>query len=225
MIFCKKSDFPAQAARLAFSRRPMGGRDNNRKGETKMIKRSTIVMALVAATTVTGPAFAQQPAAAPAEAPRPGTTVAPVAPPTPMPAGVVPLRNQTGDQAQLDVSQCQNLASQATGYIPNATTAPTTASSPQMGGRAKGAAKGAAVGGVAGAVQDSNQPYRPNNSAGDMAGAGAAAGAVAGGMNQRQDRRKSTAEQKKAAEAQAQKATAWQNNYAGCLQQRGYTLQ
>lgn len=207
----------------------MGGRANDREGEPKMINRLAKSIALAGAVCIGTSALAQQtaPAAAPAtvEAPRPGTTLAPVAPPTPMPAGVVPLRNQTGDHAQLDVSQCQNLASQATGYIPGATTAPTTASTPQMGGRAKGAAKGAAVGGVAGAVQDSNQPYRPNNSAGDMAGAGAAAGAVAGGMNQRQDRRKSTAEQKKAAEAQAQKATAWQNNYAGCLQQRGYTLQ
>lgn len=192
-----------------------------------MINRLAKSIALAGAMCISASTLAQQtaPAAAPAEAPRPGTTVAPVAPPTPMPAGVVPLRNQTGDQGQLDVSQCQNLASQATGHIPSAATTPTTASTPQMGGRAKGAAKGAAVGGVAGAVQDSNQPYRPNNSAGDMAGAGAAAGAVAGGMNQRQDRRKSTAEQKKAAEAQAQKATAWQNNYAGCLQQRGYTLQ
>lgn len=191
-----------------------------------MINNLAKSLALAGAISISMSALAQQtaPVAAPTttEAPRPGTAVVP---PTPMPAGVVPMRNQTGDQAQLDVSQCQNLASQATGYIPGATTAPTTASSPQMGGRAKGAAKGAAVGGVAGAVQDSNQPYRPNNSAGDMAGAGAAAGAVAGGMNQRQDRRKSTAEQKKAAEAQAQKATAWQNNYAGCLQQRGYTLQ
>ena len=85
--------------------------------------------------------------------------------------------------------------------------------------------RGAAVGGVAGAVQDSNQPYRPNNSAGDMAGAGAAAGAVAGGMNQRQDRRKMEAQQKQMAAAQAQKATAWQNSYSGCLQGRGYALE
>jgi hypothetical protein len=142
-----------------------------------------------------------------------------------MPAGVVPQRNQTAEQAQLDVSQCQNLASQATGYIPGATAAPTTASSPQMGGRAKGAAKGAAIGGVAGAVQDSNQPYNPRDNSSDLAEAGAAAGVVAGGMKQRQNRRQGAAEQKKAAEAQAQKANAWKTNYAGCLTQRGYAVQ
>lgn len=163
---------------------------------------------------VCGPALAQS-----APEARPGTTL------TPMPAGVFAMKGQTGDQAQLDVSQCQNLASQATGYIPGAAAPSAAPPPPQVGGRAKGAAKGAAVGGVAGAVQDSNQPYRPNNNAGDMAGAGAAAGAVAGGMNQRQDRRQASASQKKANDAQAQKMTAWQNNYAGCLQQRGYALQ
>jgi hypothetical protein len=177
--------------------------------------RLAITGAFALACGIPGAAMAQQ---APAEA-RPGTTL------TPMPAGVVAMNNQTGDQAQLDVSQCQNLASQATGYVPGTATTTTAAAQPQVGGRAKGAAKGAAVGGVAGAVQDNNQPYRPNDNAGDMAAAGAAAGAVAGGMNQRQDRRKASATQKKQADAEAQKATAWQNNYAGCLQSRGYTLQ
>jgi len=179
----------------------------------------------LALVTMVGAAAAQtSPAPAPTAAPvdpnaRPGTVI------TPMPPGIVPQRGQTGDQAQLDVAQCQNAASQATGYVPGTTTAPPPVDKSPKGGRAKGAAKGAAGGAIVGAVNDPYPNLPNNNNVGSAAGAGAAAGAVAGGMNQRQDRRKSTAEQKKAAEAQGQKATAWQNNYAGCLQQRGYTLQ
>lgn len=170
------------------------------------------------------PVLAQTPAApTSASAERPGTQV------TPFPPGVRGLNNQTGEQAQLDTAQCQNSASQTTGYVPG-TAAPTTASTkPQAGGRAKGAAKGATAGAVVGVVDANNHPYAPDavrdDYIGDKAGAGAAAGAVAGGMNQRQDRRTSQAQQKQAAAAQSQKATAWQNSYAMCLQGRGYALE
>jgi hypothetical protein len=178
-----------------------------------------IISGFVLAAVIAVPALAQTSA----EAPRPGTTI------TPMPAGVRGLNNQTGEQGQLDASQCQNLASQATGYVPGAATAPPPQAAPAVGGRAKGAAKGAATGAVVGAVDNNNHPYAPpsvkDDRVGDAAGAGAAAGAVAGGMNQRQDRRKSKAQQQQAATAQSQKATAWQNNYAGCLQSRGYVLE
>lgn len=133
---------------------------------------------------------------------RPGTAM------TPMPAGVRALNNQTGEQAQLDVAQCQNSASQATGYVPTATPTPPPQGKPPVGGRAKGAAVGAGAGAIMGDT-----------------GAGAAAGAVAGGMNQRQDRRKMEAQQKQMAAAQAQKATAWQASYSSCLQGRGYALE
>jgi hypothetical protein len=189
-----------------------------------------ILAAGLASLVITLPATAQtttEPMPAPAE--RPGTPVAPPPPAIPYPAGVRGLNNQTGEQAQLDVAQCGNSASQATGYVPG-TTAPTQAAAkPPVGGRAKGAAKGATAGAVVGAVDANNHPYAPDavrdDYVGDKAGAGAAAGAVAGGMNQRQDRRQSQAEQKQAAAVQSQKATAWQNTYAMCMQGRGYVLE
>jgi hypothetical protein len=155
-----------------------------------------VLAAGLASLVITVPATAQtttEPMAAPAE--RPGTPVAPPPPAVPYPAGVRGLNNQTGEQAQLDVAQCGNSASQATGYVPG-TAAPTqTAAKPPVGGRAKGAAKGATAGAVVGAVDANNHPYAPDavrdEYVGDKAGAGAAAGAVAGGMNQRQDRRQS----------------------------------
>lgn len=174
---------------------------------------------LVTAVMVS-PVFAQAPAPAPSE--RPGTSV------TPMPPGVRALNNQTGDKAQLDVAQCQNGATQATGYVPGSA-APVAATQPQVGGRAKGAAKGATAGAVVGTVDANNHPYASeamrDDRVSDAAGAGAAAGAVAGGMNQRQTRRKDKAQQQQAESAQAQKATAWQNSYASCLQSRGYALE
>jgi hypothetical protein len=160
----------------------------------------TFIRASFIAAIIAVPALAQT-AAPPPEA-RPGTTM------TPMPPGVRALGNQTGEQGQLDVAQCQNSASQATGYVPTATPTPPPQGKPPVGGRAKGAAVGAGAGAIMGDT-----------------GTGAAAGAVAGGMNQRQDRRKMQAQQKQMAAAQAQKATAWQNSYAGCLQGRGYALE
>ena len=189
-----------------------------------------ILAAGLASLVITLPATAQtttEPMAAPAE--RPGTPVAPPPPAVPYPAGVRGLNNQTGEQAQLDVAQCGNSASQATGYVPGTAVPTQTAAKPPVGGRAKGAAKGATAGAVVGAVDANNHPYAPDavrdEYVGDKAGAGAAAGAVAGGMNQRQDRRQSQAEQKQAAAVQSQKATAWQNTYAMCMQGRGYVLE
>jgi hypothetical protein len=187
-----------------------------------MIKTSMLAVALVMASAAT----AQQAAAPTAPStgtapPRPGTSV------TPMPAGIVAANGQTPEQAQLDVAQCQNVASQASGYVPGAATPP-PAAKPAVGGRARGAAKGATAGAVVGAVQNDDYPNAPqgykDNNVGDAAGAGAAAGAVAGGMNQRQDRRKAKAANQQAATAQQQKATAYQSNYAGCLNARGYTV-
>jgi hypothetical protein len=191
-----------------------------------------ILAAGLATLVITLPATAQTtttPVPAPAPAELPGTPVAPPPPATPYPAGVRGLNNQTGEQAQLDTAQCQNSASQTTGYVPG-TAAPTqTAAKPPVGGRAKGAAKGATAGAVVGAVDANNHPYAPDavrdEYVGDKAASGAAAGVVAGGMNQRQNRRQSQAQQKQAAAAQSQKATAWQSTYATCMQGRGYALE
>ncbi len=172
------------------------------------------------------PAVAQQSAPPPATtttlAPRPGTTMATY------PPGVRALNGQLPEQAQLDVSQCQNSATQASGFIPG-TPPPTTATSqPQPGARVKGAAKGAAAGAVVGSVQNNQHPYAPpamrDDHVGDSAVTGAVVGTMAAGSNQRQDRRKAEAEQKKANDAYQQKSLAYNNSYNGCLQGRGYAL-
>jgi uncharacterized protein HemX len=121
---------------------------------------------------------------------------------------VRPLRGQTAEQTQIDVAQCQTVASQATGYVPGTTAVPPPQPMPAAGGRARGAIVGTAVGAIVG-----------------DAGAGAATGAVAGGMNQRQNRRMSAAQQQQAAAAQSQRATAWMNSNVGCLQSRGYAVE
>ena len=75
------------------------------------------------------PAPASAPVAGAASTDRPGTAL------TPFPPGVRPLNNQTGDQAQLDVAQCQNGASQMTGYVPGAAPPASAAAPPPVGGR------------------------------------------------------------------------------------------
>lgn len=155
-----------------------------------------IALTLVAAT----PGLAQAMQAA--GAPRPGAAMTPAAP------GVRPLRGQTADQTQIDVAQCRNVASEATGYVPGATIAVPQPAAPAAGGRVRGAVVGTAVGAIVGDV-----------------GTGAATGAVAGGMNQRQNRRMSAAQQQQAAAAQSQRATAWMSSNVGCLQSRGYAVE
>jgi hypothetical protein len=157
-----------------------------------------MLVALIMTTIVAAPVFAQSAS----DAPRPGATV------TPMPAGVRPLRGQTPEQTQIDVAQCRNVASEATGFVPGAGMAMPQASNAPGGARLRGAAVGAGVGAIVG-----------------DAGVGAATGAVAGGMNQRQSRRMSAAQQQQAAAAQAQLSTAWTNSNVGCLQSRGYAVE
>ena len=61
-------------------------------------------------------------------------------------AGVTATKGQSAEQQQKDISECQALATQSSGYDPSAT--PAVSSAPQAGGRLKGAAKGAAAGAV-----------------------------------------------------------------------------
>lgn len=184
------------------------------------------LFACAALVAIALPAIAQQAAQPPV------TTMPAAAPAISQPiAGpgvlITPFNGQSVEQAQLDNAQCQNAATQVTGYVPGMA-APTTSSTPQVGGRATGAAKGAAVGAIVGEVQGDRYDRVPDavqdEVQGNKAAAGATAGMVAGGMNQRQDRRQSRAEQEKAAKAQEQQATAWHNSFAGCIQARGYGI-
>ena len=119
-----------------------------------------------------------------------------------------PLNGQTPEQTALDQAQCQNLASQATGYVPGATQQQASDDKKPSGSRARGAATGAIAGEVTGgSVSES-----------------AAIGAMAGGSSARRSRRKDAKEEKEAQAAAQQQAQAWQQNYTTCLQQRGYAL-
>lgn len=130
------------------------------------------------------------------------------------PAGaqsVVPLKGQTSQQTQLDINDCQSIASTSNNTSP-----------PPAGGRLKGAAVGAAAGAVGAEVRgrrydelyehvddDRKQDYRQNR-----ATQAAAAGSVVGGARQRQERRAQRNDD----------ATSSSNAYAGCLQGRGYQV-
>ncbi|MEY2883651.1 MAG: hypothetical protein RL490_1375 [Pseudomonadota bacterium] len=187
---------------MGLAQHDAAGQFRGNLGENFDMTTRTLRLALLLG--LAAPALAQQPAAAPAPTAetRPGT------PMTPMPAGVSALNGQNGDQAQLDVSQCQNGATQATGFIPGASAPAPAAPQGPKGERVTGAAVGAATTAIMG---------------GDV-GAGAAAGAVVGGSKSRQNRRQASAQQQKAAAAAQQKAQAWQNSYAACLTARGYAL-
>jgi hypothetical protein len=144
-------------------------------------------------------------------------------------SGVTPAKGQSPEQTQKDVSECQALATQSSGFNPAAPPPPVASAPPQVGGRAKGAAKGAAAGRVAAgasggevydkASDDAKQEYRQNQAEG-----AAAAGAVVGASKQRQDRRETRgAEKQQAAETDAKQAAYDQANQ-GCLAGRGYTV-
>ena len=155
-----------------------------------------IALTLVAAT----PGLAQAMQAA--DAPLPAAVM------TQEGQGVRALQGQTADQTQIDIAQCRNVASEATGHVPGVTSAVPQAAAPAAGGVVRGAVVGTGVGAIVG-----------------DAGTGAATGAVAGGINQRQNRRTSAAQQQQAAAAQSQAATAWMNSNVGCLQSRGYAVE
>jgi hypothetical protein len=125
---------------------------------------------------------------------------------------VVPMKGQSSQQTQADITDCHNIAaSQSTSTAP-----------PPSGGRLKGAAAGAAAGAAGAQVrgrqhdefydqvdEDRKQDYRQNR-----AKETAAAGAVVGGSRQRQERR---AQEKTSA---ATSSTA----YTSCLQGKGYQV-
>ena len=127
-------------------------------------------------------------------------------------ATVVPMKGQSSQQTQLDINECNSIASGQ---------AASTAQ-PASGGRLRGAAAGAAAGSAGAEVRgrqhdefsariddDTKQDYRQ-----DRAKETAVAGAVVGGSRQRQERR---AQEKTSA---ATTSTA----YTSCLQGKGYQV-
>lgn len=125
---------------------------------------------------------------------------------------VVPMKGQSPEQVQMDVTNCQQMA-QSQGAEGNTS---------QAGGRLRGAAVGAAAGAAGAQVRgrqhsevydrvddDVKQEYRQ-----DRARETAAAGAVVGGSRQRQERRDQRREGDSASTA----------SYTSCLQGKGYQV-
>jgi hypothetical protein len=133
---------------------------------------------------------------------------------------VVPLKGQSPDQIQSDITACKAQASNAEAVA----TAPTP-SSTTKGGRLRGAAAGAAVGSAAAQVRgnqhegydqiddDVKQEYRQEN-----AKDAAVAGAVVGGMKQRQEGRQAM---QQPAAAPPQGST---DAYNTCMTGAGYSV-
>ncbi|CAI8775368.1 hypothetical protein EMIT0196MI5_190055 [Pseudomonas sp. IT-196MI5] len=125
---------------------------------------------------------------------------------------VVPMKGQSSQQTQADMSECQSIANSQ---------AASTSSTPS-GGRVKGAAAGAAAGAVASGVRSNQHDAFDDrvdsdvkqNVRQDRAKETAAAGMVVGGSRQRQERR----EQSKTTQANTSTA------YTSCLQGKGYQV-
>ena len=145
---------------------------------------------------------------------------------------VQPAEDQSAEQMQKDMAECQAQAKQSTGYDPAAPPPADSSDSPEVGGRARGAAAGAMAGAAAAEVRgrqhdeaydrlsdDAKQQYRRNE-----AESAAAAGAVVGASRQRRERRAGRQEQQEA-QAQAETAaSAYEQAYGACLTERNYPV-
>ena len=150
---------------------------------------------------IAGPAFAQAatPAPAPAAATAPATII--------QSPRFTALQGQSADRQALDDAQCQNQATQVSGFVPGSAPPQPTAQQGPTGNRARGAAVGAATGAIVGS-----------------AGSGAAAGAVAGGSANRASRRKAARADQQARADWDKRQQAWGQSFAACMQQRGYSV-
>jgi len=135
--------------------------------------------------------------------------------PPPQQMMISPAQGQTADQQQRDTYDCETGASSRSGWHPSqgVQTTPTT---PAVGGRVAGAARGAARGAVREATSDKSDRELDNPSE-----AGARAGAAAGATRQRQARRENRQEQA----GLNQKQQNYYQQFRGCLQSRGYSVQ
>jgi Skp family chaperone for outer membrane proteins len=153
---------------------------------------------------------------------------------------VIPMKGQSPEQIQMDVTQCQAQAKtaydQALASASSSASTSTTSAAPPSGGRMRGAVTGAAAGAAAAEVRgnryenydkidsDVQQEYRQN-----QAKDAAVAGAAVGGARQRQARREQQQVQQQQAQQQSSAATqsadaALQQAYSACLSGRGYSV-
>lgn len=160
------------------------------------MRTSFIPVVLLLAASLAAPLSAQQPA--PAAAPPAAVVMAP---------RFTALQGQTADRQQLDDAQCQNQATQLSGFVPGSAPPGSTAQQGPTGNRMRGAAVGAAAGAVVGS-----------------AGSGAAAGTVAGGSANRSQRRQASAADQQTRAQWEQQQQGWNQQYVACMQQRGYSV-
>jgi len=133
------------------------------------------------------------------------------------PMYIYPQKEQPADQQARDKGECQEWATQQTGFDPLAPPS-TSAPTPQPGGpnAVRGAARGAAVGAAVGAIA---------GDAGKGAGAGAAAGGLGGAMRRRDAERQAEAQhEQQEAQVDAQRAE-HRRAMTACLEARGYSVQ
>lgn len=144
---------------------------------------------------------------------------------------VQPQQGQTSQRTQEDMASCQSAATQSTGYAPSQQQAAASRPSGPGGKRLKGAAA-AAVGssvrtearGSQYEAWDKADDDRKGDYKKNQAESAARAGAAVGGIQARQGRRETRRHQGQQQQAQAQKASAWDQSYKACLQGRGYAV-
>ncbi len=135
---------------------------------------------------------------------------------------IYPQKGQDAAQQQKDQAECQNWATQQTGFNPLAPPGPSSPPPQQeatQGGAVRGAARGAAVGAAIGAI---------GGNAGKGAAMGAAGGGLMGGMRRsdqrrRQDQERENWERQQAAQQQ-QARDSFNRAFRTCLEGRGYTV-
>ncbi len=129
---------------------------------------------------------------------------------------IYPNKGQSQDQQNKDKFECQNWATQQTGFDPmNPGRAP-QAQAPQTAGVLGGAGRGAALGAIGGAIA---------GDAGKGAAIGAATGGLFGGMRRRDEQRQQEQIQANYQAQQRANRSEWDRALKACLNGRGYTVQ
>jgi hypothetical protein len=166
----------------------------------RMVMKRTIqvLILLVSAVLVTGPALAEE-------------------------LYVFPAKGQSQQQTERDKYDCYNWGKRQTGFdpmqAPKATAPPPPQTAPTTS-PFRGAARGAAVGAVVGQIAKDDP--------GKGAAIGAASGALIGGMRRRRQRASQQQQQQQYAQQQVNQYEHRRNEYnrayAACLEGKGYTV-
>ena len=128
---------------------------------------------------------------------------------------IYPAKGQSAQQQSKDKFECQEWATQQTGFDPlNVPSGSTTVYAPR-GQVVRGGTRGAALGAVGGAVA---------GNAAKGAAAGAAVGATHGAMKRADARRTADAQAQQLQQSAAQQRGNWDKHVSACMEGRGYTV-